>query len=150
MGEKYPGLEDLVKWLIENRPPEPEKNVIVHGDFHPMNLLVKDGKVSTILDWSGFMVGDPMYDLGWTKALLLATAKHETPPEVLDRFIEVYMESYESISPIDYEKLDYYVVYRLVRALFEGKEGQVYWTKKEIVDNITGVLKEMTGIKVHL
>jgi aminoglycoside phosphotransferase (APT) family kinase protein len=148
--EKYSGLEDWVNWLVENRPPEPEKNMILHGDFHPMNLLVKDGKVNTILDWSGFMVGDPMYDLGWTKALLIATAKHETPPDVFDQIMGVYMEAYGSISPIDHEKLDYFVVYRLVRALFEGKEGQLYWTREDIVENICSVLSEMTGISGHL
>jgi aminoglycoside phosphotransferase (APT) family kinase protein len=147
---KYPNLQELVQWLIDNRPPEPEKPVIVHGDFHPMNLLVKDGQVNTILDWSGFMVGDPMYGLGWTKALFIATAKHEMPPDVFDQIIGMYMETYESVSHIDYKKMDYYVVYRLVRALFEGKKGHGVWKKQEIVNNIVETLVDMTGIQVKI
>jgi len=106
--------------------------------------------VNTILDWSGFMVGDPMYGLGWTKALFIATAKHEMPPDVFDQIIGMYMETYESVSHIDYKKMDYYVVYRLVRALFEGKKGHGVWKKQEIVNNIVETLVDMTGIQVKI
>ena len=148
--QKYPELHEFVQWLVNNRPPEPENPVILHGDFHPMNLLVKDGKVNAILDWSGFMVGDPMYDLGWTKALFIATAKHEVPPDLFHQLIGSYIDTYESVSPIDYEKLEYFVVYRLVRALFEGRDGQEIWTRRDIVDNILNELAEMTGIRVQI
>lgn len=148
--EKFQGLDELIQWLVNNRPLEPEKPVILHGDFHPMNLLVKDGEVKAVLDWSGFMIGDPMYGLGWTMALFIATAKHETPPNLFDQLVKVYLGAYESISPIDYEKMDYYIVHRLVRALFEGKEGQDFWATPSIVNNISNVLEEMTGIQVQV
>ncbi len=149
-GGKYPEYQEVVQWLVDNRPPEPEHPVILHGDFHPMNLLVKGGEVNTILDWSGFMVGDPMYDLGWTKALFIATSKHEITTDVFNQLMRMYIEAYESVSPIDYEKLDYFTVYRLVRALFEGKDGQEIWTRQDIVDNILNELAEMTCIQVQI
>lgn len=148
--KKYPSLHEVVQWLIDNRPQEPETPMIIHGDFHPMNLLVKDGEVNAILDWSGFMVGDPMYGLGWTKALFIATAKHETPPDVFNQLLEMYTEAYESINPVDHDKVDYYVVFRLVRALVEGKEGQETWTRPDIVNNIVNEIKEMTGILIPI
>lgn len=149
-GKKYPGLDEAVQWLISNRPDEPMTLKIIHGDFHPMNLLVKDGEVAAILDWSGFMVGDPMYGLGWTKALFIATGKPELPEDVYNRLVKMYTEAYESISPIDYEKVDYYVVYRLVRAIIEGKEGQEIWTQPAIVNYIIKEIEEMTGIRVEI
>ena len=148
--EEYPSIGAAVKWLVENRPDEPETPSVIHGDFHPMNLLVKDGEVNAILDWSGFMVGDPMYGLGWTKALFIATGKSELPEDVFNQLVQSYIDAYESIHPIDYAKMDYYVVFRLVRALLEGKEGQEVWTRPYIVNNIVKEIKEMTGILVQI
>jgi aminoglycoside phosphotransferase (APT) family kinase protein len=149
-GKAYSGLDEAIKWLINNRPTEPVIPKIVHGDMHPMNLLVKDWEVTAILDWSGFMVGDPMYGLGWTKALFIATGKHELSEDVFNQLIKIYTDAYESSHPIDYSKMDYYVVFRLVRALVEGKEGQEVWTRPAIVNNIIKEIKEMTGILVEI
>ena len=149
-GMKYHGLQEAVQWLVDNRPPEPDTPRMIHGDFHPMNLMVKDGEVISILDWSGFMVGDPMYGLGWTKALFIATAKHEMPPDAFNQLMNMYTNTYESDSPIDHAKLEYYVVYRLVRALVEGKEGQEIWRRSDIVSNIIREIEEMIGILVSV
>ncbi len=148
--KEYPSLDEAVKWLVENRSVEPETKSIIHGDFHPMNLLVNDGEVNAILDWSGFMIGDPMYGLGWTKALFIATGKSELPEDEFNQLVQMYIDAYESVRPIDYAKVDYYVVYRLVRALLEGKEGQEVWTRPIIVKNIIKEIKEMTGILIQL
>ena len=145
---KYSGFDEVVRWLVDNRPSEPIIPRIIHGDFHPMNLLVKDGEVAAILDWSGFMVGDPMYGLGWTKALFIAVVKPELPEDVFNNLIQLYSEAYESIHHIDYDKLDYFVVYRLVRALIEGKEGQEVWARPVIVSNIIEEIKDMIGIEI--
>ena len=149
-GKNYSGLDEAVKWLIDKRPPEPETPKIIHGDLHPMNLLVKDGEVTAILDWSGFMVGDPMYGLGWTKALFVATGKTELTDAVFNQLLQMYIDAYESIHPIDYKKMEYYVVYRLVRALIEGLEGQEIWTQPIIVNNIIKEINDMTGILVQI
>ena len=149
-GEKYNGLCEIIQWLVDNRPPEPKTPSILHGDFHPMNLMVKNGKIEAILDWSGFMVGDPMYGLGWTKALFIATTKHELSEETFSQLLQMYIEAYESVRPIDNEKVDYYVVYRLVRALIEGREGQEIWRRPDIVLNIVNELQNMTGITVTI
>ncbi len=41
-----------------DRPP-----VWVHGDLHPANLLVADGRLSGVIDFGDITVGDPAYDL---------------------------------------------------------------------------------------
>ena len=42
--------------------------VWIHGDFAIGNILIKDGKLSAIIDWGGMSLGDPACDLviAWT------------------------------------------------------------------------------------
>jgi aminoglycoside phosphotransferase (APT) family kinase protein len=37
--------------------------VWTHGDLMPANLLVRDGRLTGVIDWGGFGVGDPAVDL---------------------------------------------------------------------------------------
>jgi aminoglycoside phosphotransferase (APT) family kinase protein len=37
--------------------------VWIHGDVMPANLLVRDGRLTGVIDWGGFGVGDPAVDL---------------------------------------------------------------------------------------
>mgnify|MGYP002399812845 CR=1 FL=1 len=39
------------------------KETWVHGDLLPGNLLVENGRLSAVIDWGGFNVGDPACDL---------------------------------------------------------------------------------------
>ncbi len=144
--KNYPDMDEIFKWIIENRPPPAERLSVVHGDFHPMNLLVKDGKVEAILDWSGFMVDDPMAGLGWTIGLFLATSKHQTPPEILNGAIQTYLDEYRTISPINDERLDYFIVFRLAMALLEGKDGQEWWKQPALIKNMVEEIEARTGI----
>jgi aminoglycoside phosphotransferase (APT) family kinase protein len=45
-------------------------NVLLHLDFHPMNVLVADGRVSAVLDWANARIGDPRADLARTASIL--------------------------------------------------------------------------------
>lgn len=49
----------------------------LHGDLHPANILVRDGKVSGVIDWGDITSGDPATDLSvaWS---LLPLSCHET------------------------------------------------------------------------
>jgi aminoglycoside phosphotransferase (APT) family kinase protein len=46
-------------------------DVLVHLDFHPMNVLVAGGPVSAVLDWANARIGDPRADLARTASILL-------------------------------------------------------------------------------
>jgi aminoglycoside phosphotransferase (APT) family kinase protein len=41
----------------------PEMSAIVHWDFTPDNVLVRDGRVAGVIDWDGVRAGDPQFDL---------------------------------------------------------------------------------------
>jgi aminoglycoside phosphotransferase (APT) family kinase protein len=146
--KKYPQLTEIFSWVVENMPPLPEKLSVVHGDFHARNLLINEGEVAAILDWSGFIIGDPMAGLGWTLGITLATAPNNIPKTIIDDLIQKYLTEYETYIPIDYDKLNYFVVFRLAMALVEGLDGQEWWTQPHIVQNILSEIEERTGIKV--
>ncbi|MFC7621428.1 phosphotransferase [Microlunatus sp. GCM10028923] len=49
---------------------EPGPQSWVHGDFHSGNLLARDGRISTVLDFGSFGRGDPAADLDIAYSLM--------------------------------------------------------------------------------
>ena len=49
----------------------------LHGDVHPLNLLVADGRLGAVVDWGDVCAGDPATDLAiaW---MILPAAVHPT------------------------------------------------------------------------
>jgi hygromycin-B 4-O-kinase len=43
----------------------PEVRHVIHGDLTARNVLVRDGRVSGVLDWANSIAGDPLYDVAW-------------------------------------------------------------------------------------
>ncbi|WP_339830775.1 phosphotransferase [Paenibacillus sp. FSL R7-0272] len=56
------GTEELLAHLKINRPGDMAPTLI-HGDFTIDNVLVHNGEVMGIIDWSGAAHGDPRYDV---------------------------------------------------------------------------------------
>ena len=93
-------------WLTQPAPPEagdlgrtiwpivieqfsqyrPGPQRIVHGDYHPGNVLSERGKVTAVIDWEAAMLGPPAYDVGYCHMDL--TLAHG--PAVGDNFLEAY------------------------------------------------------------
>jgi aminoglycoside phosphotransferase (APT) family kinase protein len=42
--------------------PEPPRSHLLHGDLNPANVLVADGRLAGIIDWSYARYGDPLFD----------------------------------------------------------------------------------------
>jgi aminoglycoside phosphotransferase (APT) family kinase protein len=55
------GSVELLKRLKDEKPTATQQTLI-HGDFTIDNVLVKDGRISGVIDWSGGAFGDPRYD----------------------------------------------------------------------------------------
>ena len=64
------GLHAALEWLVARCPPSPRDPVVCHGDFHPFNILVADGRPSGVIDWANVRLAEPAYDVGATIALL--------------------------------------------------------------------------------
>jgi aminoglycoside phosphotransferase (APT) family kinase protein len=63
------GFAEGIAWLLANRPP-PAERAICHGDFHPFNLMLADGRVSAVLDWTQALLAEPAFDVAYTAQLL--------------------------------------------------------------------------------
>ena len=50
---------------LESRTPPALPATIVHGDFRLGNLLAVDDRITAVIDWEIWSVGDPRVDAGW-------------------------------------------------------------------------------------
>jgi aminoglycoside phosphotransferase (APT) family kinase protein len=154
---RFPWLRGVVDWLIANRPPEPEQLAICHGDFHPLNILIKDGVVTGVLDWPGFIIADPTLDLGTTMVLATIPFKYVAPTLGLDfsnvdfeAFAEQYLDAYQAEKSLDRSYLGYYRVRRCVNALIDGSDGQKVWQHPLIVKDLLAYIFSVTGIHITM
>ena len=65
---------------------KPARERIVHGDYHPGNVLNIRGHVTAVIDWESAMLGPPAFDVGYCQ-MDLALAHG---PAVGDSFLEAY------------------------------------------------------------
>ncbi|MDQ0171453.1 phosphotransferase family protein [Paenibacillus tundrae] len=93
------GTEALLKRIQEIRPT-PITNTLIHGDFTIDNVLVHNGNIVGVIDWSGAAYGDPRYDVA-----LAIRPKHNAFED--DRDKEVFYNAYGKLRLTD-EEYDYF------------------------------------------
>jgi aminoglycoside phosphotransferase (APT) family kinase protein len=59
-----PGWREVAAALRFSAPP-PLPPAIVHGDFRLGNLLAEHSRITAVIDWEIWSVGDPRVDVGW-------------------------------------------------------------------------------------
>lgn len=63
-------FDPVFDWLGERRSEVPcERLAVIHGDYHPYNVLVRDDGVAFVIDWTNIRVSDFRFDLAWTLLL---------------------------------------------------------------------------------
>ncbi|MCJ7737031.1 MAG: phosphotransferase family protein [Anaerolineae bacterium] len=145
-----PWLEESIQWLIDNRPPEPDQLAICHGDFHPLNILVKDGTVTAVLDWPGFSIGDAIMDVAFTIVLCTIGAEVLLPTKNWVEVIPEYLEAYRSERSLDVTYLDHYRMLRCVMAFVDGAEGQEVWASPPALEWLTEHVHSISRVRVAL
>jgi aminoglycoside phosphotransferase (APT) family kinase protein len=73
---------------VLSAPPWSGPPLWIHGDLHPANLLVSQGRLSAVIDFGDLAAGDPATDLSviWmllppsTRSAFLASARGEFDP----------------------------------------------------------------------
>jgi aminoglycoside phosphotransferase (APT) family kinase protein len=145
--ERLPWLEEIVFWLIENKPPDCEHPSICHGDFHPYNVLAKDGEITAILDWTACRIGDPAMDIASTLVIFNAATKHMIPS--FDSKIETqkYLDAYGSEREFNEQHLGYYQVFGCALRLLAG--GFI-WTQPPIQNELVNIIYEFSKIPVEV
>jgi aminoglycoside phosphotransferase (APT) family kinase protein len=97
------GLEPVFEWLVSRREEVPcLRPSLVHSDFHPGNVLVRNDGSAVVLDWTGLEISDARFDLAHTLLLLSCIADSEWRDIVLD--------AYEELSGARVEQLAYFDV----------------------------------------
>ena len=122
------GRADLcaaARWLADH-PPPPGRQVVAHGDLHPFNLLVDEGRW-TLLDWTTALIAHPAYDVAFTTLILrhppLATPAPLRPAIaaagaiLARRFATAYLRAGGSVP--DRRSLDWYTSLHAMRILTE-------------------------------
>jgi aminoglycoside phosphotransferase (APT) family kinase protein len=68
-----PGFTSVMAWLEERRGDVPcSRPAVVHLDYHPANVLLRDDGSAVVIDWTQVGVDDPRLDLAWTLLLICA------------------------------------------------------------------------------
>jgi aminoglycoside phosphotransferase (APT) family kinase protein len=145
---EFPWIKDAVGWLLDNKPPEPSQLCICHGDFHPMNILVRDGQLTAVLDWPGFMIGDPAMDVAATMMLFEVVLEHLMPEVKQDGTLSQYLKAYTDVLPLDASCLDYYRMLRCVPAVIEGASGHGAWAIEPILQDSILTIRNISGVQV--
>ena len=55
--------DEEVNTLLRINEAIPESDTVVHGDFHPKNVMIQDGEL-VLIDMADLTTGNPLYDLG--------------------------------------------------------------------------------------
>jgi len=160
----YERFEAGLRWL-ERHQPEPVPDVICHLDFHPINILTEDGKVTGVIDWANASVGDPAADVGTSWVLMAMGPIGDGWLAPLIDFgrrlmADRYVASYRSMIPIPRERIRYYEAQRCFAAMLhvamrrtsgEGPErGQYAWDQPAQVRMMTGHFKRVSGVALPL
>ncbi len=152
-GIEAPGFEWLqsgLRWIVKNRPEDPDRLVVCHGDFHPFNILTKDSEVSGVLDWSGFLISDPAYDIGITQVLGNVAAPSLFPEINWIQIFNRYYDYYQRECPIDPVRVEYYEAFRCLWALLEGAEGHAAWGHPETMRRLSEHFEKITSVRLAL
>ena len=107
-------LTDADKALVVSRLDAlPEDTKLLHGDFHPENILMADGK-PTIIDWSGAVVGSPIADVCGTYLIVKTSPLHKSLSRVskmlmttvVDKLLDAYLKRYFEKSGYTYADME--------------------------------------------
>ncbi len=60
-----PGWPEVADLLRRSEPEPTSRSAIVHGDFRLGNLLAVGDRITAVVDWEIWSIGDPRVDAGW-------------------------------------------------------------------------------------
>jgi aminoglycoside phosphotransferase (APT) family kinase protein len=150
------GFRPIVAWLEERRDAVPcQQPALVHGDFHPNNILLRDDGSAVVIDWAGLQVSNARFDLAWT---LLLTGTHGSV-----EWRDAILQEYERLVGAKVEQLEWFETFACLRrlrvvtvSLSEGAEklglrpDAVTRMQQQMgaIQQVYALLLERTGIRV--
>lgn len=84
--------DDLGRRLSDLRSDELR---LLHLDYHPLNVMVRDDRIVAVLDWANATLGDPRYDRARTESILaLMPDPDGTMAPLIDQTITAWRRGY--------------------------------------------------------
>jgi aminoglycoside phosphotransferase (APT) family kinase protein len=158
--EGLSGLRVGARWLLHNRPAPAQAEVICHGDFHPLNIMVDGERVTGVIDWANASLAEPAYDVAGLRVIALfadpGIPAGMRPVANLARRVMVrrYMRLYRAAQPIDTRNLGYYEAIRLLSALAFAGEARLQagnpWNAPHTVSVLRRQFERISGVAVSL
>ena len=110
---RAPHLSSEIREAAEEHLSQlPVGRSVLHGDFHPDNVLLVDGQL-VVIDWPDASVGSPASDLARTNILLAPGEPPDMDPAdraqlimLREVFLGTYLDSYRSHNPISDTEID--------------------------------------------
>lgn len=149
-------FDPVFDWLKERSSDVRCKRLsVIHWDYHPWNILLKDNGEAFVIDWGGVNISDFRFDLAWT---LLLTSTYGKP-----KMRETVLDEYERIAGDRVEQIEYFEVAATLRRLFSivlslrdgaDKLGMRPGAEKAMLENVDhirnvyAVLGNRTGITI--
>ncbi len=150
------GMLPVLNWL-ENRVFEVpcERPSVIHGDFHPFNILVTEENEPYVIDWTSCRVTDPRIDLGWT-LMMIGTFDNSKSRDLV-------LAGYEHILGREVENIHFFEVLGVLRRFSDltiflaesseksGLREGISETMKQHVDhfrNVHDLLQDYTELRL--
>jgi aminoglycoside phosphotransferase (APT) family kinase protein len=157
-------LKPALAWLLENRPSEPARPVICHGDYNPINILMEDGVVTGVVDWAMTTVADAAFDVGITRVNLelapldLPGAVDAVVGPLRKLFVRRYTNAYLKLRPVEMETVRYFEALRCLMELSWVGERRLAgagmyrnpWGAPRSVDKLSSRFRAVAGIQATL
>jgi len=105
-------LKPVLGWLMERRSNVPcQRLSVIHLDYHPDNLMIKDDGSAVVIDWGSQDIGDYRSDLAWT---MLLAGTYWIPEMRL-----VILNEYQRIAGRIVPHIEYFEVLAILRRLLD-------------------------------
>jgi aminoglycoside phosphotransferase (APT) family kinase protein len=164
------GLAAGLGWLRARRAAEPASPCVVHLDYHPINVLVHEGRPPGVVDWSEADVGDRHADVATTLLLMYTvavavTCLRERLLAPLARWVLIrnYLRVYGRRLRLEPGTLRYYLAWTALRRLAVAgmwlrggphchgcKPSAVGHLKTVYLERLQEVFRRCTGVPVRL
>jgi len=147
-------------WLVGNVPAPVQAEVVCHSDFHPLNIMMEDGRITGVIDWANVVLGEPAYDVAALRTIafyvdLGVPAWARVTMDLVRRLmVRRYMSLYLAAAPLETRNLAYYEAIRILSALtFAGEQRSQAanpWNAAHTVKRLVDELERISGRRVRV
>ena len=156
------GLKPAIDWLKARRPAS-LRQTVCHGDFHPLNILGADGKVTGVIDWTTVVVAPAEMDVGSAIASI-GNVPFDVPPVlkpilriVVGRVLRNYRRAYTARHPLDDDAVRYFEVFRcmaqmvpVARSRIAGATYSGAFGSDAALANLARYIRGLCGVTVRI